>query len=226
VTAFDRAYWENRWAAAAAEQGEHRVSRAPSPHLVAELKDSAPGLALDAGCGEGTNVIWLARNGWHVTAVDISPSALRIAKSLAAQTDAKAAERIDWLEADLQRWTPEPGRYDLVTSLYVHTPGPVEEMVQRLANGVAPGGTLIFIGHSPHEPMSGAESTPPGREVSVAAVVTALDPALWEIVVAEDRRRTGSAVDSVIRARQRDVTGHTRDRIARSLAQASRRATV
>jgi len=58
--------------------------------------------------------------------------------------------------------------------------------------------------------MSGAESTPPGREVSVAAVVTALDPALWEIVVAEDRRRTGSAVDSVIRARQRDVTGHTR----------------
>jgi 2-polyprenyl-3-methyl-5-hydroxy-6-metoxy-1,4-benzoquinol methylase len=43
----------------------------------------------------------------------------------------------------------KPERYDLVVCFYVHVVGSVEDMVRRMANGVAPGGTLFLVGHRP-----------------------------------------------------------------------------
>jgi len=81
--------------------------------------------------------------------------------------------------------------YDLVTSLYVHVAGSVEEMVSRLASGIAPGGTLVLVGHLPIDPTSGAETPAAGQmQVTVEAAVAVLDPHHWETLVAEsDRER-------------------------------------
>ncbi len=87
--------------------------------------------------------------------------------------------------------------------LYVHVAGSVEEMVRRMAAGVAPGGTLFLVGHRPIDPATGAETAAAGQvQVSVEEAVAAL--AGWELVVAEDRPRAvaGSGVDAVIRARR------------------------
>jgi hypothetical protein len=117
------------------------------------------------------------------------------------------AERIDWVEADLATWTPPRDEYDLVVSLYVHVAGSVEELVQRLATGVARGGTLFFVGHGPIDPVTGEATAAAGQvQVSVEAALAALDSGRWELVVAENRVRAvaGTGVDAVIRARRRD----------------------
>lgn len=69
----------------------------PNPTLIAETADLSPGHALEIGCGEGADALWLAEHGWHVTATDIAPTALRHA----AQTPSGAAHRVAWVEADL-----------------------------------------------------------------------------------------------------------------------------
>ena len=103
---------------------------------------------------------------------------------------ADVAERIDWVEGDLATWTPQPGRYDLVVCLYVHVAGSVEEMVRRMATGVARGGTLFLVGHRPVDPATGAATAAAGQvQVSVEAALAALDPGRWEL----DRRRGASA---------------------------------
>ena len=184
---YDREFWEERWSEVPPSRA---AERPPSAHLSAEVADLPPGLALDAGCGHGSDALWLAARGWQVTGVDFSTTALAHARSAA---EAAGAE-IEWVEGDLATWSPQPGRYDLVVCLYVHVAGSVEEMVRRMAAGVAPGGTLLLVGHHP----AGNQV-----QVSVEDALAALDPARWEIVVAEDRPRgvTSSGIDAVIRAR-------------------------
>jgi hypothetical protein len=100
----------------------------------------------------------------------------------------------------------QTGHYDLVVCLYVQVAGSVEEMVQRMATGVAPGGTLFLVGHRPVDPATGSTTAAAGQvQVSVEEAVAALDPARWEFVIAEDRPRAmaGTGVDAVICARRR-----------------------
>jgi hypothetical protein len=92
-----------------------------------------------------------------------------------------------------------------VLSLYVHVADSVEAMVQRLAAGVAPGGTLFMVGHRPIDPTTKAETAAAGQlQVSVDAATTALDPNRWTFLVAEDRPRpmAGTGVDAVISVRR------------------------
>jgi SAM-dependent methyltransferase len=202
---FDRGFWEDRWSEVLRDHSEQIARRPPNGQLVAEVADRRPGLALDAGCGHGSDALWLATHGWRVTGVDFSAAALAHARSTAEAMGADVAERIDWVEGDLAGWTPQPGHYDLVTCLYVHIAGSVEEMVRRMASGVAPGGTLLLVGHRPVDPATGAETPAAGQvQVSVDVAVAALDPDGWEFVVAENRQRvqTGSGVDAVICARR------------------------
>jgi SAM-dependent methyltransferase len=206
ATAFDRDFWEERWSKVFREQGDHLARRPPNTHLAALAGTLRPGRALDAGCGDGSDSLWLAARGWQVTAVDFSAAALAHARSAAEALGPGLCERIDWVEGDLATWAPRPGRYDLVISLYVHMAGSVEETVRRMAAGVAPGGTLLLVGHRPVDPATGAPTPAAGQvQVSVDAAVSALDPGRWEIAVAEDRRRAqaGSGVDAVICARRR-----------------------
>jgi SAM-dependent methyltransferase len=199
--AYDQSFWEQLWSKTLGEHPDKVAKRPPNAHLATELESLRPGRALDAGCGHGAETLWLAAHGWQVTAVDFSASALAQGRSMAASLG--VSERIEWVEGDLGMWTPPPNRFDLVVCLYVHIPGSVEDMVRRMAHGVAIGGTLFMVGHRPMDPATGAPSIAAGQvQISVESAVAALDSRSWEWVVAEERPRAAGGVDAVIRARR------------------------
>ncbi len=124
---------------------------------------------------------------------------------MAEAMGADLSERVTWVEGDLATWTVPTAHFDLVVCLYVHVAGSVQEMVQRMANGVAVGGTLLLVGHRPIDPTTGSATAAAGQvQVSVESAVAALDPSRWQFLVAEERSRpvAGSGVDAVIRARR------------------------
>lgn len=201
--AFDDEYWDRIWAgdrAAAMGSGE------PNPHLVREVGDLAPGTALEAGCGAGAEAIWLAERGWEVTGADIAAAALDRAAARAAE--AGVAERAQWVQADLSNWAPDMV-YDLVTTHYAHPAMPQLEFYDRLATWVAPGGTLLIVGHLHHD--HGGEHPPASASATAASITARLDPTEWEVVTAEESRRTMSGPgghgktihDVVVRATRR-----------------------
>ena len=64
---FSEGFWDERYGA------DDRVwSGHPNPQLVDRVAALTPGRALDVGCGEGADAVWLARQGWQVTALDVS----------------------------------------------------------------------------------------------------------------------------------------------------------
>jgi hypothetical protein len=106
------------------------------------------------------------------------------------------AERIGWVEGDLAVWTPPRNHFDLMVCLHVHVAGSVDEMMQRMASGVAPGGTLFMVDHRPIDPATGTPTAAASQvQVSVESAVAGLEPSGWELVVAEERLRAvaGSA---------------------------------
>lgn len=134
--------WDERY-----RERPQRFSGAPNAALVAEVAGLRPGTALDAGAGEGGDAIWLAQQGWTVTAADLSQLALERAAAAAAA----AGVDLEVAHLDLTQ-RPAPRRYDLVTSSYVHVPGDLRRVLfTRLAEAVAPGGTLLVIGHDPSD---------------------------------------------------------------------------
>ena len=136
----DRHDWDRRYSAT-----DLVWTAEPNRWLVAEAAGLPPGRALDLGCGEGRNAVWLARQGWQVTAVDFSPVALAKGRRLAAGSGGPA---VDWVEADVRTYRPEPAAYDLVLLAYVHLPEPDRGAVHRAAaRAVAPGGVLLVVGH-------------------------------------------------------------------------------
>ncbi len=202
---FDNEYWDQIW------QGDRATSMGtspPNPHLMQEVSDLAPGTALDAGCGAGAEAIWLAARGWQVTAADIAAAALDRAAERA--TASGVAERVQWVQADLSVWHPD-ARYDLVTTHYAHPAMPQLEFYDRIASWVAPGGTLLIVGHLHHDGAGGdghsnhdatggdrhghahghGGDQPPASASATAAAITArLDPVGWKVVTAQESHRT------------------------------------
>jgi SAM-dependent methyltransferase len=196
---FDEASWEERYRTAPA-----LWSGRANPQLVAEAAGLTPGRALDAGSGEGGDALWLAGHGWQVSAVDFSTVALARA---AAQAD-RLGVAVEWVHADLTRWAPRTGAFELVSAQYLHLPPPDRDAAfPRLAAAVAPGGSLLVVGHRPSELHAGR----PEMFFSAQQVAATLDPAAWDVVVCEDRARTAAGpagrelpvADTVLRARRR-----------------------
>ncbi|TQL68618.1 methyltransferase family protein [Nocardioides albertanoniae] len=142
---FEPEAWEERYA------GEAKMwSGNPNPQLVAEASGMVPGTALDVGCGEGGDVVWLAQQGWTVTGADFSATGLESARRHAE--DAGVAERTTWWQVDARTFDAEGRQFDLVTSHFLHTPdGSMVDVAGRLATAVAPGGHLLIVGHAPSE---------------------------------------------------------------------------
>lgn len=191
---FDKDYWEQIWHGdRAVPMGTGRAN----PHLVAEAGHLTPGTALDAGCGGGAEAIWLAEHGWEVTAVDIATGALAVAAERA--TAAGVRNRVSWVEADLSTWEPD-SRYDLVATHYAHPAMPQLEFFDRIAAWVAPGGTLLIVGHRHHDvaaehahgPRQDDHAPPARASATVASVTARLDPTAWEIATAREARRTAT----------------------------------
>jgi len=187
---FGRDYWEERYAAPGlAWSGE------PNPVLVAEATPLTPGSALDIGSGEGGDALWLAGLGWQVTGVDISANALAKARARAESVDGHAAARIRWEQHDLTSWSPEPRSFDLVSSQFMHLPASARRILFRaLAEAVAPGGTLLIVGHDVSDADAGGHRAHL-RELmfGVDEVLSAIDGAELEVGVAESRERDAPA---------------------------------
>ena len=123
-----------------------------SPHRDDILADAisglTPGRALDIGCGECANAVWLAEQGWRVTAVDYAESAIRRGRGLASERGVE----VEFVVADVASYTPD-GRFDLITLFYVQLPADTRRRVlARAARVLAPGGLLLFAGHDRSEP--------------------------------------------------------------------------
>jgi len=115
----------------------------PNRFLVSELNGLAPGRALDLACGEGRNAVWLAQQGWQVTGVDFSAVALGKAEQLAASRGVE----VEWVQADLLEYRP-PVAFDLVVVFYLQVPAAERRLILgRGAEALAPGGTLLVVGH-------------------------------------------------------------------------------
>jgi SAM-dependent methyltransferase len=140
VAAVDRHQWDERYASSGLVW-----TAEPNRFVVEELADLAPARALDLGAGEGRNAIWLAERGWQVTAVDFSAVALGKAARLA---ESRGVTGVRWVEADLREYQPEQDGYDLVLLAYIHLPrAEFDGLLHTAATALAPGGTLLVIGH-------------------------------------------------------------------------------
>lgn len=180
---FEPASWEERYA------GEEKMwSGDPNPQLVTEASRLTPGTALDVGCGEGGDVIWLAQQGWQVTGADFSANGLARAAHHAAQ--AGVAERTQWWQVDARDFDPEGRTYDLVTTHFLHPPaGGMPQVTRRLAEAVAPGGHLLVVGHAP-SPALAQGDTARTRAMFIAADLVEALPDSFETLVVEQRPRT------------------------------------
>ena len=207
VSMFDEDFWDQRYRSQTAVW-----SGRPNPHLVAEAAELPPGAALDVGCGEGADAVWLAERGWQVTAADISTTALQRGAAQAEALDADVARRILWQHADLTRWAPRENHFDLVSAQYMHLPPDLRKpLFAGLATAVGPGGTLLIVGHHPSD-LQTTMPRPPLPELFYSAeeLADSLDADHWEVLVAEARPRsasdpTGQEVtihDAVLRARR------------------------
>ncbi|MEU7867770.1 class I SAM-dependent methyltransferase [Dactylosporangium sp. NPDC049140] len=195
----DAQEWEDRYRAQ-----DRLFSGNPNGVLVTEVAALAPGRALDVGCGEGGDALWLAGRGWRVTAVDIAPTAL--ARGAAADPEG----RVTWARADVRAQRPEPGAYDLVSVQYFplgREPG--DAALRGLLDAVAPGGRLLYVGH---DVTDGSDAAPfrPEDYYHPADVAERLG-AGWTVEAAGTRPRTAPAPpgthhrhDTVLLAR-RDV---------------------
>lgn len=131
--------WDERYGSE-----EQLFSGAVNGALATEAPSLQPGRALDVGCGEGADAIWLAARGWEVTGTDISQLALDRARATA---DAAGIE-VTWHQADVAVDPPKPEAYDLVSVFYPalrHRPD--DAAIRALIDAVAPGGTLLVVGH-------------------------------------------------------------------------------
>jgi SAM-dependent methyltransferase len=200
-------FWEQRYASAQVWSG--RVNQT----LAEVARGLVVGSALDLGCGEGGDAIWLARAGWQVTAVDISTRALERGRA-AAEAARVPSGRIEWVAADLASWQPS-GTYDLVSACFLQSPVslPRTDILRRAATAVAPGGSLLIISHAEMPPWANehhhhepADFLGPAEEVAALG----LDSRDWDVVLAEVRERdamgpdgaSARLKDSVVRARR------------------------
>lgn len=193
-------WWEAFYA-----EGRGRWSGKVNAALVEEAGGLEPGRALELGCGQGADAIWLAARGWDVTATDVSSVALEKAESEALA----AGVTVAWERRDLAEGLPD-GPFDLVTSAFLHSPIelPRADILRAAAERVAPGGTLLVIGHAPspehaHHDLQTAEEVL--RELD-------LPEDEWRVITCALRKRTHTfageerphaRVDAVLRLARR-----------------------
>jgi SAM-dependent methyltransferase len=134
----------DEWDARYREQEGAKWSGRPNGRLVVEVEGLTPGRALDVGCGEGADAIWLARRGWTVTAVDVSEVAVGRARGAA---DVAGAE-VDWIGGDILQLTLPADSFDLVSMQYPALPkASGEGALRTLLHTVRPGGVLLAVFH-------------------------------------------------------------------------------
>ncbi|NUR41785.1 MAG: class I SAM-dependent methyltransferase [Streptomyces sp.] len=176
-----RAEWDTRYA-----DRQQLWSGDPNGALVAEVAGLAPGRVLDVGCGEGADAVWLARNGWDVTALDVSGVALE----RAAEHARDAGVTVRWTHAALTEASLPPASFDLVSAQYpalLRTPDAAAE--RALLDAVAPGGVLLLVHHAGMESRAADDGGFDPADYVWPSMVAALLDEDWEVQVDEQRPR-------------------------------------
>lgn len=177
--------WEFRYA-----ESPQRWSGKPNATLVDLVGTLPPGRALDLGSGEGGDAVWLARQGWQVVGVDISPTAAARAQGAAIEAGVDGRTRFE--AHDLSTWEPD-GPYDLVTASFFHSQEelPRTAILRRAAAAIGPGGHLAIVSHLAPPPWAEQHHHDHSGLRDAAGEVAEL--ALgdeWEVVIAEERTRS------------------------------------
>jgi 2-polyprenyl-3-methyl-5-hydroxy-6-metoxy-1,4-benzoquinol methylase len=176
---FTQHYWDERYAT-----HDHVWSGLPNQRLIDHAAGLTPGQALDVGCGEGADVVWLAERGWRATGADVSVVALDKARRHAGE--AGVADRTAWVHVDLLAGDALPGGNDLVSAMYVHVPeAAFDRVYAAIAAAVRPGGTLLVAGHHPAERETDLRNPHLGHLLFPPERVTAVLGRGWRIDVAD-----------------------------------------
>jgi 2-polyprenyl-3-methyl-5-hydroxy-6-metoxy-1,4-benzoquinol methylase len=131
--------WNDRY-----RESETVFGHEANQFLVEVAADLEPGTALDLGCGQGRNALWLAKLGFTVTGLDLSPVAIEQARARAAELGIDAT----FESVDLLTWDPHGQEWDLVLLAYIHVPEDLRRAVHAVAErAVAPGGRVVVIAH-------------------------------------------------------------------------------
>lgn len=173
--------WDRRYA-----DREQLWSGRPNGALVAEVAGMPPGRALDVGCGEGADAVWLARGGWDVTALEVSGVALERAAAHARE----AGVAVRWVHAGLVEAALPPASFDLVSAQYpalLRTPDGAAE--RALLAAVAPGGVLLLVHHAGMETQHPDDGGFDPADYVWPSMVAALLDGDWQVEVDEQRPR-------------------------------------
>jgi SAM-dependent methyltransferase len=193
--------WDERYSGT-----EFEIPAQPSQAVVAELAGLPPGRALDLAAGAGRHSVWLAELGWSVTAVDFSRAGVEQARKLSAARGVNDGQ-VDWVVADLSDYRPTRDAFELVLVAYLQVDAPLRARVLAgAAAALAPGGTLLVIGHDLTNLTEGVGG-PTSPEVlytpeSIAAELTGLSVLRAGRVrrTVERDGGTATAIDTMVRA--------------------------
>lgn len=179
-------YGQTTWDARYSES-DRLWSGNPNQRLVEQVTGLTPGTALDVGAGEGADAVWLAGQGWQVTALDVSPVALARADRHAAD----AGVQISTVQHDLISGDPLPGTYDLVSAQFWHPPTErFADFRDVIGAAVRPGGTLLVVAHHPHDMVDREDTHGHGAFLFTPEKVAALfDAAEWDVRVCAAQTR-------------------------------------
>lgn len=194
-------YWDERYGST------HQVwSGKVNLRLTEQVAHLTPGTAIELGCGEGGDAIWLAQHGWTVLATDISTVAVERAREHAS--DAGVGDRVTFSAADLRTWQPPADGFDLATLQFLHLPAETyTDVTRRLAAAVRPGGTLLIVNHDPVDEHLERKHLD-RLMLTPAQLAATLDAAQWTVEVAETSgprtvQRDGETMtihDAIVRA--------------------------
>lgn len=136
----DSSAWDERYASAP----DLVWTAEPNRFVVEEVAGLSPGRAIDLAAGEGRNAVWLAQQGWEVTAVDFSAVAIERGRELARQRDVN----VDWQVADVTEYQPPADGFDLVLIAYLHLPAAeIATVLSHARDAVRAGGRVLVVGH-------------------------------------------------------------------------------
>ena len=189
----DAEQWDERYAAS-----DLVWSAEPNAFVVALVDDLRPGTAIDLAAGEGRNALWLADNGWQVTAVDFSAVAVERGRAR------PGGDRVDWQVADVTSYVPSE-QYDLVLVCYLHLPrATMRRVLGHAASWVAPQGRLVVVGHAVRNLSEGVGGPDDAdrlqdEELYAEAAGNLVVERLEEV---ERDTPNGTAIDVVLRARR------------------------
>lgn len=192
-TATATQFWETRYA------DSQNVWSGRVNDVLAEVASTlVPGRALDLGCGEGGDAVWLAQQGWTVTGLDISPTAVARGNSAAA-AEGISDDRLHLLSADLETWSPREDQ-DFVTCSFLHSPPALidrELILRRAVRWVRPGGHLLVISHAQAPPWADPKMIEgyvfPTPESDLSALE--LDRQDWQVLTCQTRQRIATGPD-------------------------------